>query len=93
MSGSGVGLVQGSHLTQASFASAAFTGQQMTQIGALVFHSTIFSEPEAFSRAARCFNLWHQLETQAFARVLLTHLGQLTGIFQVPHFGSAYHEA
>src|SRR6516162_937897 len=37
----------------------------MAQIGALVLHSTIFGEPEAFGGAARCFNLRHALVTHA----------------------------
>ena len=53
MSGGRIGFVEGSRLTQASFAAAALTGQQMTQVGAIVLHSTVFGEPEAFGGATR----------------------------------------
>jgi hypothetical protein len=53
MNGGRVGLVESAGLTQASFAAAALTCQQMAQKRSFMFHTATFGELKTFSGAAR----------------------------------------
>jgi hypothetical protein len=70
MSPGRIGFIKRSGLAQASFATAAFTRQQVAQIGTLVLHSAAFGEIESFGSATRCLYLRHTSSTQAAAYAL-----------------------
>lgn len=65
MSFSPIGFVQSSGLAQPSFSAAALTRQEVSQVGALMLHSTAFGELEPLGSAPRGLNFWHGSSTQS----------------------------
>ena len=59
MSGSCIGVVKSSSLTQAPLSAAALAGQEVPQVSALVLDTAAFGELEPLCGAPRGLDFWH----------------------------------
>lgn len=90
MSLSPISFVQSSGLAQPSFSAAALTRQEVSQVGALMLHSTAFGELEPLGSAPRGLNFWHGSSTQAATHSLFfLHFGRARPCYHTAPLGAS----